>query len=63
MEDEVVVSSVADMDENFIWHERETSELTGETFTEELIRHLPTPIVKLFPEHLVILGGFVRFHG
>jgi len=60
--DEVVMSSVTDAVKNFIRHEREASEILGERFTEDFSSHLPPPFIKPFPEHLVIVGGFVWFH-
>ena len=60
--DEVVMSSVTDAVENFVWHECVTPKIVCEQFAEELISHLPSPFIKPFPKHSVVLGGFVRFH-
>jgi len=61
--DEIVMGGVTDAVKNFVWHKRGTSKVFGEKFTKDLNSHLPPPFVKLFPKHLVVLGGFVWFHG
>jgi len=53
---------VADAIKHVVWHECETPKVVGEQFAVEFDRHFPPPFVEMFPEPLVVLGGFVWFH-
>ena len=56
---ETVMCGIAATVENFVRHERETSETSGERFTDDFsIGRLPPSFIEPFPLYFVVLRGF-----